>query len=193
MCHDICGFFPWQNIAPGFVQIRNPGDPAEDCNCRCVALTRARWELDASELQTLKDRAKFFGLDKTDNFKDFEKKYLKAAETVEKSGKSGIIKVKNSDLPNGLPIKGMPNSTVDKTDDSGTTLQRRLYGSDGLAMTDYDVSDHGLPHLHPTGVHKHTYSHGKKTIRGNPEKLSSEELEQNSDIIKDGENYHDKG
>ncbi len=60
-------------------------------------------------------------------------------------------------------------------------------------MTDYDVSDHGLPHLHPTGAHKHTYSHGKKTIRGNPEKLSSEELEQNSDIIKDGENYHDKG
>lgn len=67
------------------------GDPAEDCNCRCVALTRARWELDASELQTLKDRAKFFGLDKTDSFKDFEKKYLKAAQTVEKSGKSDII------------------------------------------------------------------------------------------------------
>ena len=74
------------------MQIRDPGDPTEDCNCRCVALTRARWELDASELQTLKDRANFFGLDKTDNFKDFEKKYLKAAETVEKAGKSGIIK-----------------------------------------------------------------------------------------------------
>lgn len=72
------------------------GDPAEDCNCRCVALTRARWELDASELQTLKDRAKFFGLDKTDSFKDFEKKYLKAAETVEKSGKSGIIEGQRS-------------------------------------------------------------------------------------------------
>ncbi len=72
------------------------GDPAEDCNCRCVALTHARWELDASELQTLKDRAKFFGLDKTDSFKDFEKKYLKAAETVENTGKSGIIKGKKS-------------------------------------------------------------------------------------------------
>lgn len=74
------------------------GDPAEDCNCRCVALTRARWELDASELQTLKDRAKFFGLDKTDSFKDFEKKYLKAAETVEKSGESGIIKMGNVEV-----------------------------------------------------------------------------------------------
>ena len=99
MCHDICGFFPWQNIAPSFVQIRNPGDLAEDCNCRCVVLTRARWELDASELQTLKDRAKFFGLDKTDSFKNFEKKYLKAAKTVEKSGKSGIIEAGNLAIP----------------------------------------------------------------------------------------------
>ena len=112
---------------------------------------------------------------------------------VAKAGESGIIKVKNSDLPNGLPIKGTPNSTVDKTDDSGVTLQRRLYGEDGLALTDYDVSDHGLPHLHPTGAHKHMYSHGRRPVRGKPEKLSKEELEQNSDIIKDGENYHDKG
>ena len=59
--------------------MRNPGDPAEDCNCRCVALTRARWELDASELQTLKDRANFFGLDKTENFEEFKRKYLIAA------------------------------------------------------------------------------------------------------------------
>ena len=70
------------------------GRPEEDCNCRCVALTRARWGLDADELQTMKDRAKFFGLDKAENFKEFEEKYLKAAETVEKSGKSGIIQVK---------------------------------------------------------------------------------------------------
>lgn len=112
---------------------------------------------------------------------------------VATTGESGIIKVKNSDLPNGLPIKGTPNSTVDKTDDSGVTLQRRLYGEDGLALTDYDVSDHGLPHLHPTGAHKHMYSHGRRPVRGKPEKLSKEELEQNSDIIKDGENYHDKG
>lgn len=73
------------------------GDPAEDCNCRCVALTRATWDLDESELKTLKDRAAFFGLDKTDSFKDFEKKYLKAAQTVDKSGKSGIIGNRGSD------------------------------------------------------------------------------------------------
>ena len=56
------------------------GDPAEDCNCRCVSLTRAKWALDDDELQTLKDRAKHFGLDKTKNFDDFKSKYLKSLE-----------------------------------------------------------------------------------------------------------------
>ena len=73
-----------------------PGDPsggaAEVANCRCALLQRARWALDEDELQTLKDRAEFFGLDKADTFEDYKKKYLKAAETFENSGNSGIIK-----------------------------------------------------------------------------------------------------
>lgn len=56
------------------------GDPAEDCNCRCVALTRARWALDEDELQTMKDRAKHFGLDKTKDFEEFKSKYLSATK-----------------------------------------------------------------------------------------------------------------
>lgn len=74
------------------------GDPSQDCNCRCVALTRARAALDADELATLKQRAEFFGLDKTESFKDFQKKYMKAAETVENTGKSGIIKKEKVNL-----------------------------------------------------------------------------------------------
>lgn len=58
-----------------------PGDPsggaAEVVNCRCALLQRARWALDEDELQALKDRAEFFGLDKTENFEDYRKKYLK--------------------------------------------------------------------------------------------------------------------
>lgn len=60
------------------------GDPAQDCNCRCVALTRARWALDEKELETLKERAKYFELDKTKDFEDYKKKYLKAAKAEEK-------------------------------------------------------------------------------------------------------------
>ena len=56
------------------------GDPAEDCNCRCIATQRARIALNESELKTLQERAEFFGLDKTADFEDFRKKYIKAAE-----------------------------------------------------------------------------------------------------------------
>lgn len=63
-----------------------PGDPsggaAEVVNCRCTSNTRARWALDDEELQTLKERAEYFGLDKTENFEDFKQKYLKATESV---------------------------------------------------------------------------------------------------------------
>lgn len=56
------------------------GKPAEDINCRCALLQRAKWALDEDELETLKERAEFFGLDKSQEFEDFKKKYLKAAE-----------------------------------------------------------------------------------------------------------------
>ena len=49
-------------------------------NCRCRCLQRARWALDEDELQTLKDRAAYYGLDKTKDFEDFKDKYLKITE-----------------------------------------------------------------------------------------------------------------
>lgn len=68
-----------------------PGDPngkaSEVINCRCALLQRARWALDDDELDTLKERAEYFGIDKNDNFEDFKKKYLKAAEEVNVEGK----------------------------------------------------------------------------------------------------------
>lgn len=61
-----------------------PGDPgggaAEVVNCRCALLQRAKWALDDAELQTLKDRADYFGLDKAKTFDDFKKKYLEIAK-----------------------------------------------------------------------------------------------------------------
>ena len=82
------------------------GDPAEDCNCRCVSLTRARWALDEDELQTLKDRAKFFELDKTKDFDDFKKKYLNAAKNIENSENSDIINTKqiNRKIKDGITV-----------------------------------------------------------------------------------------
>lgn len=60
--------------APGYF-----GRAAEDINCRCVSLTRARWALDEDELATLKKRAEYFGLakEKAPTFEAFQKQYLK--------------------------------------------------------------------------------------------------------------------
>lgn len=64
-----------------------PGDPSggagEVVNCRCALLQRARWALDEDELETLKERAKYFGLDKTKDFDEFRKKYLNLPENAD--------------------------------------------------------------------------------------------------------------
>ena len=70
------------------------GDPAEDCNCRCQLLQRARLGLDEDELKTLQERAKFFGLDKTDDIEDFKKKYLNATTETEKFSEKIILSSK---------------------------------------------------------------------------------------------------
>ncbi|MCC8164492.1 MAG: hypothetical protein LIO86_15335 [Lachnospiraceae bacterium] len=71
------------------------GSARNVCNCRCCMLQRARWALDEEELKTLKDRAKYFGLDKTKDFEEFKDKYLKA---VEIKTDSGIIRLSGSEM-----------------------------------------------------------------------------------------------
>lgn len=76
-----------------------PGDfgkPEEDCNCRCVALTRAKWALDDEELAIMKKRAEVFGLtekEKKQDFITFEEKYMNAAKALINQENRGIIKV----------------------------------------------------------------------------------------------------
>ena len=41
----------------------------------------------------MKDRAKFFGLDKAEGFREFEEKYLKAEKVLNKQRKGGIIQM----------------------------------------------------------------------------------------------------
>lgn len=85
------------------------GDPAEDCNCRCTLLTRARAALDADELKVMQERAEFFGLDKTESFAEFKEKYLKAAQTVENTGISGIIEKGKI----AIPVKKLTGYALD--------------------------------------------------------------------------------
>lgn len=53
------------------------GSARNVCNCRCCLLQRAKWALDEDELETLQQRADYFGLDKSEQFETFRKNYLK--------------------------------------------------------------------------------------------------------------------
>ena len=84
------------------------GEADVDCNCRCMALTRATWALDEDERKVLRERAVRHSLYADDpkafraaklpalkSFPEFPKSYLKAAQTIDNAGKSSII---NMDL-----------------------------------------------------------------------------------------------
>lgn len=78
-----------------------PGDfgiAAEDVNCRCRVTSAPKWLLDEDELQRLKDRAEYFGLDKTKSFGEFKKKYLKASQK-EQSYENNPYVFNGDDLP----------------------------------------------------------------------------------------------
>lgn len=135
----------------------HPGDfgtAGEDCNCRCLSLKRARWELDEDELAEMKRRAEFFGLDKSDQFADFERKYLQAAETLDNSGKSGIIKADKIIAGHAsTPKQADPNTVIDHEGKNGKINARSFYGADGMKYKDIHTDDHGYPQKHPYGEH----------------------------------------
>lgn len=119
---------------------------------------------------------------------------------LRESAESGIIEayreqlrdrviVRNSEVENGLSIKGEPNSIADLVDDEGNVLKRRLHDSDGMASVDYDTGDHKRPDVHTTGAHKHVFDYTKKKPRGKNLPLTAIELLLNSDIIREGVNY----
>ena len=54
--------------------------PSEDIHCRCAILQRAKWALDEDELERLRQRAEYYGLDKTDQIGTFKARYLQIKE-----------------------------------------------------------------------------------------------------------------
>lgn len=128
-----------------------PGDPnggaAEVVNCRCTSNTRARWALGEEELQTLKDRAEYFGLDKTDNFEDFRKKYL------EVSKKDDIIKSFNIGKGLGAAAKNYPVKLLDSNQHvklaEGQSITGKVFAGKGTSTKIRDrfrlESDYKIP------------------------------------------------
>lgn len=75
------------------------GSARNVCNCRCQLLQRAKWALDEAELKTLQDRAEYFGLDKSESFEDFKKRYLKLPSNADTMKLKDVLNVpvKSSD------------------------------------------------------------------------------------------------
>lgn len=178
------------------------GIASEDINCRCTMLTRARAALDADELKRLREDAvrhslymddpKSFRAEKLPalkSFEEFKKAYLKIQQTVEKQGKSGIIKVdKVIDGHASTPKKYEPNSVIDHVGKNGNVNVRSFYGEDGTKVKDIHTDDHGYPKQHEYGAHgEHAHDYEwdadgrlkNKTTR----EISQEERERSGDIL----------
>lgn len=67
------------------------GRAAEDIHCRCAVLQRAKWALDDEELAVLQERAKFYGLDKQQDFDDFKSKYINAMQPAPVKPKKEVL------------------------------------------------------------------------------------------------------
>lgn len=65
------------------------GIAAEDCNCRCHLLTKARWEMDEPFTKWNNEAAELMYFENIKDYQDFKKNYW---NHVDNSGKSGIIK-----------------------------------------------------------------------------------------------------
>lgn len=122
------------------------GEAAEVINCRCTLLQRARWALDDDELETLKERAKYFELDKTEDFNDFKEKYLKAADSVQKQE---IVK----------RAKFVPAKTIEEAEEYGKRfVVEKTWSKDGnvsykgLSIESANTLNETLENLFSTGA-----------------------------------------
>ena len=70
----------------------NFGVAAEDCNCRCVLLTKPRWDLDGAFTKRNNETGELMHFDNVKDYYDFKQKYW---DYIDNSGGSGIIKLKD--------------------------------------------------------------------------------------------------
>lgn len=118
-----------------------PGDPdggaAEVCNCRCALMQRAKWNLDEDELKILQERAAHFGLDKSEQFEEYKKNYLKAAEVLTNTDSDDIIEPKILTIGKSLgaasknyPVR-LPDSRQHTKLAEGQTIKGKVFAGKG--------------------------------------------------------------
>lgn len=165
--------------APGYF-----GHPAEDCNCRCVSLTRARWALDEDELKTLQERAAYFGLDKTKSFEDFKEKYLKV---LEKDEKYGIIKSFNIGKSLGAASKNYPVKMPDSKQHvklaEGQKIEGNVFAGKGTSKEIRDRFRLESTHKHPASEWQKVSGKGFVVVDGKSRKAEIHWYEAEGEMV----------
>lgn len=156
------------------------GDPSEDCNCRCVSLQRARWELDELELATLKERAEYFGLgkEKAKSFDDFSTKYL---NSLEKVGKSDTIKINDTQIFRSVGAMARNHEILDPASgeifkfSEGTKIQNsEVFAGNGVKKPLRNEVAEGLANEFGGDARKWQHAKGIGVINYNGEDIKAE-------------------
>lgn len=141
------------------------GDPAMDCNCRCCMNQRARSMLDEEELQTLKDRAEYFGLDKTEDFADYKEKYLTATNDTmtlgvsdgslsgdterTEAGTINVDEVEGEIQRYSDEIRNLETENAVVINSKGEVVRFKSSSSDSVGIFDVDLNGAYVTHNHP--------------------------------------------
>lgn len=166
----------------GSLKAQYPGDfgrPEQDIHCRCCALQRARWALGEKELEQLKERAKYLGLDQAKDFGEFQKRYLDSFLT--NAAGQRIMKVDRVNLYEA------PNSITQKENAKGG-IDRNYYDANGRQFKQISNNDHGHPRAKKygkNGEHAHDYVYNEKgSLIDRPmRELTDQERKDNADFL----------
>lgn len=94
------------------------GVASEDCNCRCVALVKPRWDVDGSFTKRNNETGELMEFVDVKGYEEFKEKYW---EAVDKSAESGIIKAGSEEMyrkKNTGKIEPMPKKQLRKIEKS---------------------------------------------------------------------------
>ena len=114
---------------------------------------------------------------------------LETPQTLEKQGKSGIIKAdKIISGHASTPKMAEPNTVIDHVDENGSVDARGFYGDDGYKGKDIHTTDHGNPKRHPYGkhgehAHDYTWDDDGRLKEKTTRNLDDDEKERNGDIL----------
>lgn len=154
------------------------GRAAEDINCRCALLQRARWALeedipvtkwseDAPVLIDDDGTTQFVDLSDAKNYKQFKERYNKTVQDVAKD-RFNMFSNNNKSNPKYYDYKGKDISTVEKElcnldyevgvifDKNGKAISCQLGNEDTVSFTPYQarlMKGKDVTHNHPTNTH----------------------------------------